>query len=542
MKKFLMLIVLLLTSLSFACSTFITIDVNEDVNNVFFVGTNPDEVDFTKFFTINDLLEEDVTVTKNMLNLSRVDFSKKGSFLVTINYKELYKSVEIIVIEEGKDDSNFDNNTVSKDRLQDVLMEYDGAIGLPSTGTYSCLVVPIQFKDTKITSNDLVRLNSAFNGNDTGWESVSSYYKKSSYGKLNLSFDITDVYVSNKTSYYYERYSERVDDGNGDYHYQYGEEALMLEVLAYLEPRMDLSKYDVNKDGTIDAIYLIYSADVEYNDDDSIYWAYVSYYLTNENDNQTFDGLDVYYYLFAGFDFMDEDIDGWFKEDKDLKVNASTYIHETGHLLGLDDYYDYYPNEGSDEGLGGADMMDSTVGDHNCYSKLMLGWIEPIVVTKDQTLTIKNFESSGDFIMLLLDYDGTYFSEYLLIDLYSATGLNEMHSNFEDSYLYGGADYGIRIYHVDSSIDEPFSDEYFSITDNNNSISKKPLIKLIEADGEKKFNSTYGEAKEVDLWKKGMKFSDIYPKYTSYDYKTLWFDIIIEDVNISEAKITIDYK
>ena len=542
MKKYLMLLVLIVTCLSVACSAFITIDVNEDVNNVFLVGTNPDEVDFTEFFIINDLLEEDVVVTKSMLNLSRVDFSKKGSFYVTINYKEVYKSVEIIVIEEGKDESSFDPNTVSKDRLQDALMEYDGAIGLPSTGTYSCLVVPIQFKDTKISSNDLIRLNSAFNGDDTGWESVSSYYKKSSYGKLNLSFDIADVYVSNKTSYYYEKYSERVDDGNGDYHYQYGEEALMLEVLAYLEPRMDLTKYDVNKDGTIDAIYLIYSADVEYNDENSIYWAYVSYYITNENDNKTFDGLDVYYYLFAGFDFMDENNeDSFFDSLTGLKVNASTYIHETGHLLGLDDYYDYYPNEGSDEGLGCADMMDYSVGDHNCYSKLMMGWIEPIVVTKDQTLTIKNFESSGDFIMILLDYDGSYFSEYLLIDLYSATGLNELHSRLDDSYLFDGEQFGVRIYHVSSSITNPFSDEYYSVTDNNNSLTKNALIKLIEADGDKNFDG-YGQAMGSDLWKKGMKFSDVYPKYTSYDYNTLWFDIIIEDVNISEAKITIDYK
>lgn len=540
MRKILFLFILLGSLLFTGCNGIIYIDVNEDVDNVFEVGTT--DVDFTKYFSISTLFGEEIVVTEDMLNLSRVDFSKPGKFYVTINYQDKGKSVEIIVVGESNSDIVFDQNTVSKDRLQDVLAREDAAIGLPSVGTYSCLVVPIQFRDTSISDNDLKKLNRAFNGDDTGWESVSTYYRKSSYNKLNLSFDIADVYVSSRTSRYYESYSKAMYDDNNELYYQYGDEALMLEVMAYLEPLMDLSKYDVNKDGVIDAVYLIYSADVEYFDDDSIYWAYVSYYLASKENNKTFDGLDVYYYLFAGFDFMDEDVDEWFKEDKDLKVNASTYIHETGHLLGLDDYYDYYPNEGSDEGLGGADMMDSTVGDHNCYSKLMLGWIEPIVVTSDQTITLRSFESSGDFIMLLLDYDGTYFSEYLLIDLYSATGLNEMHSNFEDSYLYGGADYGIRIYHVDSSIDEPFSDEYFSVTDNNNSISKKPLIKLIEADGEKKFNSTYGEAKEVDLWKKGMKFSDVYPKYVNYNYELLRFDIIIDDVNSNNAVIRIDYK
>ena len=540
MKKFIYLIILFITLLLTGCNSVVYIEVNDDVNRIFEVGTT--DVDFTEYFRISTLFGEEIEVTEDMLNLSRVDFSKPGKFFVTINYQDNGKSVEIIVVGEPINNINYNPNTVSKDRLQDVLAREDGAIGLPSIGTYNCLVVPIQFKNTTITNKDLEKLNRAFNGDDTGWESVSSYYKKSSYNKLNLKFDIADVYVSNRTSRYYDSYSKAMYDDSGALYYQTGSEALMLEVMAYLEPLMDLSKYDVNNDGVIDAVYLIYSADVEYYDSDSIYWAYVAYYLASKENNKTFDGLDVYYYLFAGFDFMDEDIDEWFKNGSDFEVNASTYIHETGHLLGLDDYYDYYPNKGSDQGLGSADMMDSSYGDHNCYSKMMLGWIEPIVVTEDKTITIRSFESSGDFIMLLLDYDGTYFSEYILIDLYSATGLNKLHSELETSNIYGGIDKGVRIYHVDSSVNEPFSDDYYSVTDNNNSLTKNPLIKLIEADGEKNFNGSYGEATASDLWMKGMRFSDVYSKYVSYNYELIWFDIIIEDLTADGAVIRIDYK
>lgn len=540
-KKYLLILLLIITSFFIGCSFGTYIEVHKDINNVYKVNTT--EVDFTQYFTIHDPFNSDIVVSEDMLNLKRVDFSKVGSFYVTINYKNLTESIEIIVVEEGSSNNiTFDKNTVSKDRLQDVLMKEDGAIGLPSTGTYSCLVVPIQFKDTKISSNDLDRLNKAFNGNDTGWESVSSYYQKSSYGKLNLSFDITDVFVADNRSSYYEKYQKRIGDSNGDYYYQTGDELLMLEVLAYLEPRMDLSKYDVNKDGTIDAIYLIYSADVEYYDDNSIYWAYVSFYLSPDLYNQTFDGLDVYYYLFAGFDFMDEDVNNWFSSNNNLNVNASTYIHETGHLLGLDDYYDYNPNEGSDKSVGCADMMDYSCGDHNCYSKLMLGWVEPIVVTNNQTVILKSFESSGEFIMILLDYDETYFCEYLLIDFYTATGLNQMHSNLKDTYMYGGAEYGVRIYHVDSNVDTPFNDEYSSVTSNNNSLSKNALLYLIEADGENNFDSTNGVAKEKDLWQSGSKFSDIFPSYVSYNYQLFWFDIIIGEMNSESATITIEFK
>ena len=228
-----------------------------------------------------------------------------------------------------------------------------------------------------------------------------------------------------------------------------------------------------------------------------------------------------------------------------LKLNASTYIHETGHLLGLDDYYDYYENTGSDEGLGNADMMDSTVGDHNAYSKLILGWVTPTVITSTQTVSINPFESSGEFLMILLDYDGTYFSEYLIIDLYSATGLNKMHADIEGSFLYDGARFGARIYHVSSSIKKPYNDDYYSFTDNNNSISDIPLIKLIEADGDENFESDiydgYRYASSDDLWQSGNVFSDIQPEYTRNDGKLLNFDITFDSVTSTGATVTVTF-
>ena len=209
----------------------------------------------------------------------------------------------------------YDANTFDGDNLQDKLLAYDGSIGLPSTGNIDCLVVPVQFPDTQaITSADLEKLNKAFNGTaaDTGWQSVSSYYALSSYNKLNLNYDIWgvnigtsgNVFTASHDSTYYNNYNQTVDVG--DYTYtQYGDEVILLEVLEWLEGQIDLTKYDTNNDGCIDAVYLIYSADVDYQSDSSIYWAYVTWY----SGNRQFDGIDAYYYLFAGFDFMDEDAD-----------------------------------------------------------------------------------------------------------------------------------------------------------------------------------------------------------------------------------------
>lgn len=457
----------------------------------------------------------------------------------------------------------YDPAKVDKSTLREQMKRYfekeriGDPLPIPSTGAYSLLVIPVQFSDKPISDEQMDRLGKAFNGTseDTGWESVNSYYKKSSYGKLDMTFDVQKPFVTDKNYKYYEDYSGKITV-DGETITKTGDILLLELALAYYAQSLDLTKYDTDNDGIIDAVYLIYSAPVTYDSEanaDSIYWAYVTTYPT---ETQKYDGLEVGYYLFAGFDFMDEHTgnsnDTYLGQEgytpyKGLKIMAETYIHETGHLLGLDDYYDYEDAKGSGEGLGGADMMDYNVGDHNAYSKLILGWVDPTVITTTQTVTINAFESSGQFLMVLLDYDGTYFSEYLLIDLYANTGLNFLGASQQNSLLYYdlttkvGAEYGVRIYHISSSIKTPYNDDYGSFTDNNNSVSDTALIKLVEADGEKKFASTEGYAESTDLWMAGDSLLSAFSNYARNDNKKVNFDIRIDSVSKTSATITITF-
>ena len=457
----------------------------------------------------------------------------------------------------------YDPAKVDKSTLREQMKRYfekeniGNPLPIPSTGAYNLLVIPVQFSDRPISDEQMDRLGKAFNGTsaDTGWESVNSYYKKSSYGKLDMTFDVQKPFVTDQNYKYYEDYSGKITV-DGETITKTGDILLLELALAYYAQSLDLTKYDTDNDGIIDAVYLIYSAPVTYDSEanaDSIYWAYVTTYPT---ETQKYDGLEVGYYLFAGFDFMDEHTgnsnDTYLGQEgytpySGLKIMAETYIHETGHLLGLDDYYDYEDAKGSGEGLGGADMMDYNVGDHDAYSKLILGWVDPTVITTTQTVTINAFESSGQFLMVLLDYDGTYFSEYLLIDLYANTGLNALGASQQNSLLYYdsktkvGAEYGVRIYHVSSSIKNPYSDDYYSFTDNNNSVSDTALIKLVEADGEKKFASTEGYAELTDLWQAGDSLLSVFPNYARNDNKKVNFDIRIDSVSKTSATITITF-
>ena len=141
-----------------------------------------------------------------------------------------------------------------------------------------------------------------------------------------------------------------------------------------------------------------------------------------------------------------------------------------------------------------------------------------------------------------MKFDNSYFCEYLLIDLYSAQGLNKLHATMSNSYLYDGAKYGVRIYHVSSWINDPFNNDFGSFTDYNNSSSDISLIKLVEADGETKFKSSSGYATDTDLWLTGGKFSSKFPNYKTNDSKTLIFDITMDSVSATQATITITYK
>lgn len=435
-----------------------------------------------------------------------------------------------------------DPTVKDNDRLQDKMLVTDSAIGLPSKGGYHCLVIPVQFTGTTLSAAQLAKLEKAFNGTaaDTGWESVASYYRTASRGNLDLTFDIQAPFVPAHDAAYYKSYSGTITV-DGETYQSDGSEQLLLEALAYYESRLDLTIYDTNGDSCIDAVYLIYSAPVEYDADDSFYWAYV----TTTVADTTYDGVYPYYYLFAGFDFMDEDTAGGteiYGTYPNLNINASTYIHETGHLLGLDDYYDTDDSKGSGEGLGGAAMMDNTVGELDSYSRIMLGWITPTIVSADGDFTLTPTAENGGVLLLMLDFDGSYFSEYLLIDLYANTGLNRLHSEGRNSLLYGGAAYGIRIYHISSSIRNPYGNEdYWSYTDYNNSTTDISLIRLVEADGEKKFASGNGYATKDDLWQTGDVFSAVWPTYTRNDGKTLNFDLTFTAVSADGAAISVAF-
>lgn len=415
-------------------------------------------------------------------------------------------------------------------RLSDISADFDVTMGIPSKGNPKLLVIPIAFSNYPAPSNMTSRLETTLFGNAavTGFESLQSYYYKSSYGQLFIEGTVLAPYQTNKTAAYYENLYL---NGNDTVDYD-----IMQDAIEYYDSSTDYSLFDSDSDSYIDAIMLVYTAPVSFDSGADLWWAYVYQYYDQQP--AKYDDVEMNFYMFVGYDFIDELFN--FDKNQSIPFNATTFIHETGHLLGLDDYYDYDLNAGPAGGIGGGDMMDYAVGDHNPFSKLLLGWITPEVSNKTSgTFTLKPFESSGEALIIPKLWQGSYFDEYLIIDFYTPTGLNSAHAGYNGLFSTSG----IRIYHISAGLNTyQNADTVYTVYKNNNSDTFHKLIKLIEADGRNDITNTrdsdYGLPSEnSDLF----KVNQMLQNYTWYDGTPVDFSLIVNTITASEATFTVTF-
>ena len=353
----------------------------------------------------------------------------------------------------------------------------------PSTGDVNILVVPVNFdlndirpyeRRSYIDFNDddyLQAMEYTFNGNSSldganpYWESVSSFYEKSSYGKLNFNFEITDPFTPEMSASEFLSKEDLTSSSSS----VGGSQELITDILerglTKDNESIDIfdSKYDQNEDGYIDGLWLIYNViDGDLVSSESQpFWAYTTNYLAQASNSITGETRIVgTRYANCALSFL--------YDDSSSGYDAHTIIHETGHMLGLDDYYSY-DNTSNYGYLGGIDMMDLNIGDHSAFSKYALGWIEPTVIYQDDTtITLKPFESSGGALIIPSSYyNDSAFSEYLILEYKTPTGLNKLDATekYRNAYPLAFSN-GLAIYHVDARlIEHQIQDGYYTCGD-----------------------------------------------------------------------------
>ena len=343
--------------------------------------------------------------------------------------------------------------------------QYNENPTLASTGSPKLLVLPIEFSNSPFTASRLADIQTAIAGTpeETNyWESLHSFYSKSSYGKLDFQFVFADKYtISTSPSAWYKANKSTVFYTEGSEKYTYEDSPVDLAGLALTKAVEnykkktgdDCQQFDQDGDGMIDACIMIYSChnvteDTSLESYGDLFWAY-QYSVYSDDFSPNASSPIGCRYFWSSYDFFYEGV------NEGKGVDAHTLIHEMGHILGADDYYNYA--NGSEEAIysenaepsGCTIMMSHNILDHDIFTKLSYGWVDPYVVDGNCTLTISPSQESGQCILLADHWNGTCFDEFVIFELYTPTGLNELDAKTAYNSYKGMDDYGVRVYHID---------------------------------------------------------------------------------------------
>lgn len=310
------------------------------------------------------------------------------------------------------------------------------------------LVVPFSFTDENLKQNEtpemIEKIKKTFFGTKEelaavgGWESLASFYNTTSYGKSVFGGDVLPTWVVYpKTG---EEFRRDASGGQGIAAAEYTrtwykteyEKANHGALGADAKP---FTYYDANNDGFLDLVWIVYNYPTDRANQN--WWAYVTY--TSNAANKTQPAVKTLGW--ASIDWMNGGCGGY---------DPHTFIHETGHTYGLDDYYDYNHMW---RPMGGVDFMDSNLGDHCMFSKWSLGWTSPWIVDDYAEITLRPGTTTGDcFIIPSQNYNKTVFDEYIMVELMAPVGLAERDyiNGYESTTGYSQP--GLRITHVDARV------------------------------------------------------------------------------------------
>ena len=382
--------------------------------------------------------------------------------------------------EDNEWDTNYsDKNYVAKYKANPNFTLADIDYNTPSIGTQPILVIPVTFTNKTFTEAELEDIKTLTGGTreDTKyWESLKSYYEKTSYGKLHLEFTYSDpVSMGMDSRTFKNKYAKTENDVNSG---KAAAIALKEGVKAYKKKNGDSStkKFDTDGDGYIDSVIMIYAENEtpSFDKNGDVFWAYRYWDIYDESNrllgyapegNASSPIGNSYFWASLSFFY-----EGTGTRNSHTGVDSHTLVHEFGHMLGADDYYNS-DTDATSEATGGKIMMAYNISDHDAFNKLQYNWVEPAYAFGSCEISIRPFESSGDCILLAdkNGWNGTAFDEYVLIEYYTPTGLNELDAKtpYGSNQIQGESEAGVRIWHVDNrlakvSVETNEASQYYS--------------------------------------------------------------------------------
>jgi len=362
---------------------------------------------------------------------------------------------------------------------------------LPADGSPNVLTLLIAFADMPGYTDSAVVNDRIFgDGEPTAFplESLASFYSRASYGQLEIAGTVLGWYT---TAYPREDVEESY----------IGRQALIKEVMTHYDTEgHDFSQYDNDGDGTIDYLAIIWTG--AHGEWAEFWWGYQTRFW---NDPFTVDGVQIGTYSWQ-----------WENYTWPGEFSPDVLIHETGHALGLPDYYDYDNAIGPRGGVGGMDQMDGNWGDHNAFSKWVLGWLEPRIFNQDlhDVVLSPTDEVPDAAVFMHGDPITDPYAEYYMVQVRRQAG-NDV----------GLPNQGLLIWHIDARTDGSGNFLY------DNSYTEHKLIRLMEADGLEEIEQG-GRADAGDFYSVGDVF-DTHSFPSSLRYDGVPTNLAISNISLS---------
>ena len=356
----------------------------------------------------------------------------------------------------------------------------------PHTGSPRAIVLLVQFANRPFKVQPRKAFNQYLNsmadkhqdfGNaeDRNTGSVKRYFSDMSGGKFKPQFDLYGPITMPKNVAYYGEGSSSME--------RYRE--LVSEACTMMDDSLDFSKYDADKDGNVDLVYIIYAGYGEsVSSIDSTLWPKAFVCGTDIK-------KDGKYVRLAGIsNELNGRPDGNYKSKSGLLINGvGLFCHEFSHCMGLPDFYptvspqwttandkqdfDAYDNQGMEE----WDVMDNGIYLYNGYSptaytaweREKMGWLTIETLTKEGKVELKSIDEGGKAYRIKNDKN-TSGNEYYIVENIQAKGWNKK--------LPAS---GMMVSHVEY-VPRAFS--VFHGGDNSvNNIKKHPRMTIVPADG-----------------------------------------------------------
>lgn len=212
--------------------------------------------------------------------------------------------------------------------------------------------------------------------------SVHDYFLESSSGQFDLSFDVFGPVTMSKDISFYGKSTPQGDI------YAWN---MVVEACKALDSQIDFSKYDLDKNGTIDNVYIFYAGEGEATGGASFtVWPHAADIENLTDETFVFDGVRLNHYACSNEIFVNKTEHG-----TDVKMEGiGTVCHEFTHILGFPDLYDtkdngsFTPGEWSVMDRGSHNNNRRTPPLFSSYERWCMGWIEPRVLKDAENITL----------------------------------------------------------------------------------------------------------------------------------------------------------